>query len=299
MSLNLHLLRLFTAVVEAGSFSRAAANLYVSQPAVSKAVVELERQVGVALLDRSRRRITLTAAGATLYRYAEQIFVTERSAEIELARLQGVAEGKLAIGASTTIGVYLLPAWLADFRERYPAIRLFLDIGTTHDITLRLLQTPLDIAFVEGPVGDDRIQLTSWMTDRLLVIASSKHPLARVSQVEGAGPIDRARLLDEPFIAREPGSATRVFIDEELRKRGVLLPVSIEAGSNEAIKQLVTWGLGLALLSEATIQAEVTAGSLVVLDVPDLVIERRFTLLQVTGRPLSPSAQAFLALLFR
>ncbi len=295
MSLNLHHVRIFTAVVEAGSFSRAATTLFISQPAVSKAVAELESQIGAALLDRSRRRITLTEAGTTLYRYAQQIFVTERSAEVELARLRGVAEGRLAIGASTTLGVYLLPGLLASFRRRYPGIRLFLDIGTTREITLRLLQTPLDIAFAEGPVSDDRLLVTTWLTDRLRVIASSQHPLAQ--RVTDEVPILPSRVLEFPFIAREPGSATRVFIDEELRKRGIVLSVPIEAGNNEAIKQLVKSGLGLALVSESTTGAEISAGSLVVLDVPELVIERRLTLLQVVGRPLSASAQAFLELL--
>src|SRR3974377_1896078 len=120
MSLNLHLLRLFAAVVEQGSFSRAAQPLFISQPAVSKSVQELERQVGTALLDRSRRRVTLTAAGATLYRDAQQIFVTEKAAEVERAPPRGIAQGRLAIGATPTIGVYLLPSWLATFGRQYP-----------------------------------------------------------------------------------------------------------------------------------------------------------------------------------
>jgi DNA-binding transcriptional LysR family regulator len=295
MTLNLHLLRLFTAVVEAGSFSRAAATLFISQPAVSKAVAELERQVGVPLLDRSRRKITLTAAGETLHRYAVQIFVTERSAEIELARLRGVAEGRLAIGASATIGVYRLPPLLAEFRRRHPGIELFLDIGTTNEIIVRLWQSPLDIAFAEGPVHDERLETSSWLSDNLVVICAADHPLAG----QGHTPDTRLsldRVLEEPFIAREPGSATRLFIDEELQKRDIALRVTTEAGSTEAIKELVKRGLGIALVSEAAIQEAVADGSLAVLPIPDLTIPRRFSLLRVVGRPLSASAEAFLQL---
>src|SRR5215467_10228506 len=157
MAINLHLLRLFTAVVQQRSFSKAATSLFISQPAVSKAVAELERQVGVPLLDRSRSGITMTAGGQTLYRYAEQIFLTEQVATLELARLRGVEAGRLALGASTTIGVYRLPRLLAHFAERHPHIRLFLDIGTTNDIVARLLSSPLDLALVEAPVSDDRL----------------------------------------------------------------------------------------------------------------------------------------------
>lgn len=291
MAMNLHLLRLFTAVAQHGSFSRAAAAVFVSQPAVSKAVQELERQVGAALVDRSRQGIALTAAGEALYRYAQQIFLTEQAAEIELARLRGVEQGRLTIGASPTIGTYLLPRLLAAYQQRYPDIRLFLDIGTTHEIATRLLQTPIDIAFVEGPVTDDRLTVIPWWEDDLVVIAPANHHLAQQTHVT------LAQILAEPFIGREADSGTRAIIDDHLRARGIVLPVAMEVGSTEAIKQMVGVGLGLAMVSAATIRTEVAAGYLIVLAVPELAVSRRLLHLQVTERPISASAQAFLALL--
>jgi DNA-binding transcriptional LysR family regulator len=291
MAMNLHLLRLFTAVVQQGSFSKAAAFLVISQPAVSKAVQELERQVGGPLLDRSSSGVTLTAAGQTLYRYAEQIFLTERAATLELARLRGVEAGRLALGASTTIGVYRLPPLLADFAERYPRVRLFLDIGTTNDIVARLLTSPLDLALVEAPVADDRLDVAPLWRDRLVVIAPPRHSLARQSSVR----LDE--VLAQPFIGREPDSATRLMVERELQGRGISLPVHVEVASNEAIKQMVQVGLGLAVVSETTIAYELATGRLVTLPVPELIIERSFSLLQVVKRPLSASGQAFLALL--
>jgi DNA-binding transcriptional LysR family regulator len=291
MAMNLHLLRLFTSVVQQGSFSKAAAALYISQPAVSKAVQELERQLGAPLLDRSSGGIALTAAGQTLYRYAEQIFLTEQAAALELARLQGVEAGRLALGASTTIGVYRLPTLLAHFAEVYPHIRLFVDIGTTNDIVLRLLTSPLDLALVEAPVADDRLDVTPLWEDRLVVIAPPEHALAQQAEVR----LDE--VLQQPFIGREPDSATRLLAEKHLHARGISLPVQIEVASNEVIKHMVQAGLGLAMVSETTIQSELASRTLVTLPIPELVIERRFSLLQVVKRPLSASGRAFLSLL--
>jgi DNA-binding transcriptional LysR family regulator len=254
-------------------------------------VQELERQVGSTLLERSGAGVVLTAAGETLYRYAEQIFLTEQAAELELARLQGVQQGKLALGASTTIGVYWLPELLARFAELYPHIHIFVDIGTTYEIAARLLQTPLDLALVEARVIDDRLNVTPLWDDRLLIIAPPGHPLAHQSRVT------LTEVLAQPFIGREPDSATRVYIESQLQVRGIVLPVTMEVGSNEAIKQMVRVGLGLAIVSETTIQTEVSAGTLIALPVPELVIVRQFSLLQVAKRPHSASAQAFLTVL--
>ena len=290
MAMNLHLLRLFAAVVRQGSFSKAAASLFISQPAVSKAVAELERQIGAPLLDRSSTGVALTAAGQTLYRYAEQIFLTEEAATLELARLRGVEAGRLSLGASTTIGVYRLPRLLAHFAERFPQVRLFLDIGTTHDIVARLLSSPLDMAMVEAPVSDDRLEVAPLWQDRLVVIAPPQHHLAPQRTV------DLAEALSQPFIGREPDSATRLLVERVLHARGISLPVGLEVASNEAIKQMVQVGLGLAMVSETTIQTELAANRLVTLPVPELLIERSFYLLQVVKRLLSASAQAFLSM---
>jgi DNA-binding transcriptional LysR family regulator len=205
--------------------------------------------------------------------------------------LRGVEAGRLALGASTTIGAYRLPRLLAHFAERFPHIRLFLDIGTTKDIVARLLSSPLDLALVEAPVSDDRLTSAPLWEDRLVVIAPPQHTLARQRSVR------LADVLAQPFIGREPGSATRLLLERALHARGITLPVQIEVGSNEAIKQMVQVGLGLAMVSETMIQTELASGKLVTLPVPELVIERNFSLLQVIKRPLSASGEAFLSLL--
>ena len=291
MPINLHLLRLFAAVAEHQSFSRAAGALYISQPAVSKAVRELERQTGAALLDRSRSPLALTEAGEILYRHAQQIFRTEHAAEIALAHLRELEQGRLAIGASTTIGAYLLPPILGAFHRRYPKIQLFLDIGHTRDILERLQSSPLDIALVEGPVEADGLEVAPWREDELVVIAASDSPLGRASKPS------LKRILAAPFVHRESGSGTRQIIDEALRAKGITLPVTLEAADTETVKHLVSAGLGLGMVSAAAIAQEVELGRLIVLDAPELRVRRWLSRVQAPIRPVSSALRAFLTLL--
>jgi DNA-binding transcriptional LysR family regulator len=290
MALNLHLLRVFTAVAELGSFSRAAEALYISQPGVSKAVAELERQIGIPLIDRPARTVRLTEAGVMLYSHAQQLFATERAAERALAQLQRLETGSLAIGASSTIGIYLLLPLIGAFHRRYPRLRLFLDIDNTRQIVERLRSSPLDVAFVEGPVEAPDLVVEPWREDMLVVIAPPEHPLVRIE------PVTLEQLLVEPFVLREPGSGTREVIEAELRARGVHLRVEMALGSTEAIKQAVSAGLGLAIVSAATIKVELEIGQLVVLNVANMAIYRQLTRVSLVGRPSSPALTAFQSL---
>jgi DNA-binding transcriptional LysR family regulator len=177
--LNLHLVRIFTAVATQGSFTGAAEALHISQSAVSRAVRELERQVGMALVERHSRGVILTEAGKRLVLHARRIFALERLAELSLEELQTLQTGHLAIGASTTIGIYMLPVLLGIYHRRYPGIELFLDIGNTQQIVRHVLDHRLDVAYVEGPVEQSDLVLTPWREDELVVIASPDHPLAQ------------------------------------------------------------------------------------------------------------------------
>ncbi len=288
--MNLHLLRIFTAVAELRSFSRAAGTLYISQPAVSKGVAELERQLGTPLLDRSQRLLSLTDAGELLYRHAQQLFASERAAEMELTQLRGLAQGRLTIGASSTIGIYLLPALLGAFHRRHPGVQLFLDIGNTRDIVERLRTAPLDVAFVEGPADGADLEVTPWSEDQLVAIAAPDHPLTRLQ------PLALEHLLAQPLIMREPGSGTREVVDAAVRAYGSEPHAAMELGSTEAIKQAVAAGLGLAIVSAAALSAELALGRLAVLDVRDLDVRRPLTRVRVAGRPTSHALAAFLAL---
>lgn len=288
--LNLHLVRAFSAVADTGSFSRAAEALHVSQPAVSRAVAELEHQVGAPLLDRSGRRVTTTDAGALLHEHALRLFAIERSAETALAEVAGLARGQLTVGASTTIGIYLLPTVLGSFHHRHPGIRLVLDIGNTAQVVARLRTTPLDVAFVEGPVEATDLEIVPWRPDRLVVIAASGHPFA------GRGPVSIDDLLGELFVLRERGSGTRDVVDEALHGLGREVRVAMELGSTEAVKQAVAASLGVSIVPTATIEQELALGRLAILDVPELVVTRTLSRVTIAGRPVSRALGAFLEL---
>lgn len=291
MPLSFRGLDLFAAVAKHGSVSGAAAAMYVTQPAVSKAIAGLERHFGTALLERGRGGSTLTEAGAVLYAQARVILGAARVAEEEIALLRGLGRGSLRIGASTTIATYLLPALLGTFHRQYPGIHLRVTSANTHDIAAALVDGDVDVALVEGPVHDDRIAVREWRQDELVVVAGAHHPHA------GRGAISLEALAAELFVVREPGSGTREVAEGALREHGLVPRDTLEVGSTAAIMQTVAAGLGVAIVSAAAAADQLTLGTLKVLDVPSMVIRRSFTELGVPGRRLSPAAAAFTALL--
>ena len=229
MALNLHHLRIFATVAERGGFSRAASALRISQPAVSKSVAELERQLGTTLIDRSGRTTTLTAAGTVLFTRARELFAVEQSAEDELRSLKGLEGGVLRIAASTTVVNYLLPAYLARFHDAYPRVTLRVASANTRDVARAMLGRRADIALVEGPVEHERLETLPWREDELVVIAHPGHTLAQRRRLR------LADLADASFIVRERGSGTRRVAEEALAERGVSVKVGLELASTEAI----------------------------------------------------------------
>ena len=280
--MNLHHLRLFAAVVDEGGFTRAAARLNLSQPAISKSLTELERQLHVTLLDRSGRSIHLTDAGRTLYARARELFGVELVAEQELRELRGLKRGVLRIGASTTIATYVLPAILGRFHLRHPRVRIQTASANTRAVLRMLLESRVDLALVEGPVSDPRVEIRPWREDELVVIAAPGHPLV------GQQPVTPARLVPELMLVREPGSGTRTVSRRELARHGIHLANTMRVGGTEAIKQAVAAGLGLAIVSRAAAVDELALGKLTVLPVTGLEIRRTFTELRVRGRQPSP-----------
>jgi len=286
--LNLHLVRIFTAVATQGSFTGAADALHISQSAVSRAVRELERQVGMALVERHSRGVILTEAGTQLVLHARRIFALERLAELSLEELQTLQRGHLAIGASTTIGIYMLPVLLGIYHRRYPGIELFLDIGNTQQIVRHVLDHRLDVAYVEGPVEQSDLVLTPWREDELVVIASPNHPLAQ-------RPSLTARDLHmAPFIIREAGSGTRETMEQAFARCGIAVRIVMELGSTEAIKQAVAAQLGISVVSRFTVQLELETRRLVILPVEDLTIRRSLTCVRHLDRPMSHALDAWL-----
>jgi DNA-binding transcriptional LysR family regulator len=287
MALNLHHLRVFATVAEHGGFSRAASRLRLSQPAVSKSVRELERAVGAQLFERGGRTPRLTESGVLLFARARELFAVERSAEEELRVLRGLEGGVLRIGASTTVITYLLPPYLARFRSAHPHVVLRVASANTRDIARALLERRLDVALVEGPVTDERIEVVPWRDDELVVISEPNHPLAARRRVR----LDD--LASEPFIVRERGSGTREVAERALAFHGARLTVAMQLASTEAIKQAVAAGLGLAIVSRSAIDDQLALGRIAVVPLTGVALERALTELRVVDRPPTAAADAF------
>lgn len=287
MAINLHHLRVFAAVAEQRGFSRAATALRISQPAVSKAVRQLERQVGVPLVERAGRASHLTAAGERLAARARELFGVEEAAEEELRALRGLEAGSLRIGASTTIATYMLPPILARFHEAHPAIEQRVVSANTRAIARALLERRLDVALVEGPVEHPRIESRRWRSDELVLIAPPDHRLASRRKVSVRD------LGAERFVVREQGSGTREVAERALAKHGVHPATALQLGSTEAVKQAVAAGLGLAILSRYAAADQLALGRIALVRLHDAELKRSLTELRLRGRTPSAPAAAF------
>jgi DNA-binding transcriptional LysR family regulator len=289
--LNLHHLRLFAAVVDQGSFTRAAAALRLSQPAISKSLKELEDGLQLSLIDRSARSIRLTEAGRLLYDRARELFGVERVAERELRELRGLKRGRLRVGASTTIATYFLPSVLGRFHLRHPRVRIRAASANTRTILRLLLESRIDVALVEGPVSHPRVDVVPWREDELVVIAPPDHELLGRERV-GVDELSR-----HDFLVREPGSGTREVSEAALARHGVRLEKTMRVGGTEVMKQAVAAGLGLAIVSRAAAADQLALGRIALLRVDGLVIRRTLTRLQLRDRATGAAARELEALL--
>jgi DNA-binding transcriptional LysR family regulator len=291
MALNLHHLRVFARVAESGGFTRAAESLRLSQPAVSKAVRELELQTGVPLFERAGRVTRLTAAGESLFARARELFAVEQSAEEELRALRGLNGGVLRVGASTTVATYLLFPYLARFRAANPRVELRVSSANTRAIARALLERRLDVALVEGPVQHPKIEVVSWREDELVVIVPPSHRLATKRSIH------LRELAGAPLIVREPGSGTRKVAERALAAHDVSPQVTLQLGSTEAIKQAVAAGLGLAFVSRFAVDEQVKLARIAAVRVREAALGRTLTELRLRGRAPGPGAVAFRKLL--
>ncbi|HWG36784.1 MAG TPA: LysR family transcriptional regulator [Terriglobales bacterium] len=248
--MNLNHLRLFAAAASAGSISAAAARLRLSQPALSKQIRELEGTLGAALLEREARGVVPTEAGSVLAEYARQIFDLEAEAERALAELRDLARGRLRLGASMTIGVYLLPEYLAASRRRWPGLEIEVEIENTDRIQQGLIEHRLDLGLTEGPGRwDAELDERVFQQDELIVIAASRGP-------------DRAALTElarEPWVMREPGSGTRMVVEETLAAHGLAVRPAWIFNDPEAIKRAVMAGCGVALVPRIAVESELAS----------------------------------------
>ncbi|GBD31049.1 HTH-type transcriptional activator CmpR [bacterium HR32] len=261
--LNVHQLKIFHTVVRAGSFSRAAEELRITQPSVSIQVRELERALGVELFEQIGKRIFLTEAGRVLEEYAVRVLSLLDEAERAIRDLKGQAAGPLRVGANNTPGTYLLPPVLRTLRERVPEVEVTLEILPTRRVYEKLVRNELDVGVVGDGMRHESIVHFPYYTDEIVAIASPRHPLVLRDEVHAA------ELLRHRLILRERGSGTREATERAFRSLGLVPSAAMELQSNEALVQAVAADLGVGVVSRLTAQEAVRRGEVVVLRTPD------------------------------
>ena len=284
----------FLSVAENLSFSKAAEELFISQPAVTKHIKELENKLNVALFERKGNKIYLTKAGKLAYRQLKQIKQQYRDMEFELGRLNDAFKGALKIGASSTISQYLIPAVIAAFHRRYPMIKLDLFNGNSFEMEQKLVNNEIDLTLVENETSQSNIRYLDFLDDEIVVVTGSNSVYAKRKN------LSLADIQQIPIVLRERGSGTLEVIEHAFSKHKIdlgKLNILIHLGSTEAIKNFLVNFDGIALISERAIEKELQLKSIVKISVKDLNIIRKFRIALRQGPELK-IPQLFIDFLF-
>ena len=285
-NVTLRQLRVFAVVAQNLSFTRAARELHLTQPAVSQQVKLLEAGVGLPLFEQIGRKVQLTSAGTELLRYANQMLDLVRETGEALAAMRGLKRGVLKLGAVST-AKYFAPSLLAAFTPDYPEVRIKFSVGNREEIVNQLGANDIDLVIMGRPPRELDTIAEPFAKHPLVVIAAPDHPLA------GRRRIQLRELAAENFLIREDGSGTRASLEHVFRDHGVTYRASMEMSSNETIKQAVMAGLGVSFISMHTLGLELKARKLVTLDVVGLPLVRDWYVIHLREKRLSPIAAAF------
>ncbi|AFZ56078.1 LysR family transcriptional regulator [Anabaena cylindrica FACHB-243] len=281
---TLHQLKVFEAAARHGSFTRAAEELFLTQPTVSMQIKQLTKSVGLPLFEQVGKRLFLTEAGRELFATCRQIFETISQFEMTVADLKGLKQGQLRLAVITT-AKYIIPRLLGPFCQLYPGIDISLQV-TNHERILERMIGNLDDLYIMSQVPDHLdINFEPFLENPLVVFAPFNHPLAKEKNI----PIER--LGEEPFIMREPGSGTRRAVQSLFDEHGIKVKVKLELGSNEAIKQAIAGGLGISVLSRHTLLTD--AHEFSILDVQNFPIKRTWYIVYPAGKQLSIVARTY------
>ncbi len=274
-------LKVFSTVSKKLSFTKAAQELFITQPAVTKHIQELEEQLGIALFTRHGSNISLTPAGQILFKYAENIFGTYAALENELTQLSNSAKGNIGIGASTTLAQYVLPKILALFKKAHPAIHFTFISGNSEFIEQQIKNQKIDIALVEGNSHHPQIMYEPFVKDEIVLVTRTAGKLTQKGEIK---PI---QLCSIPLILREPGSGTLDVIHKALKKSSIRtkdLTVEIQLGSTESIKQYLMHSECAAFLSIHAIVKELQQKELSIISIKGMDIYRTFQFIQLHGQ---------------
>lgn len=253
-------LQVFYTVARQLSFTKAAEILYMTQPAVTFQVKQLEEHFNTRLFERSHGKISMTPVGDLVLGYAERILALTGEMEARVGELTGQVTGPLMIGASTTIAEYLLPRILGEFKGRFPQVQAQLTVANSETVAAKVADHSLDVGLIEAPSHHPNLTTQACCEDELVMICAPNHPLASRPSVKARD------IADQPYVSREMGSGTREVVDDFFKVNGVNpddLHVEMELGSREAIKGAVEANLGVAIMSASTVNKEIQLGTLV------------------------------------
>ncbi|HZT97011.1 MAG TPA: LysR family transcriptional regulator [Chloroflexota bacterium] len=284
-------IRVFHAVATNLSYSKAAHELGISQPAVSFHIRGLEEDLGVSLFERVGKQIFPTTAGRILAEDTNRMVILEEEALLALSELQDLDRGVLVIGASATIGIYLIPDVLGKFRQAHPGVKVNLKLGNKARTLERLRENEVDFGLVAGPLEESELVAEPYLEDELIPIVGPGHRFAQ------GQPVRTADLKRETLLVRERGSGTQRLFEERLFQLGVQAADTMQLGSTEAIKQAAAANLGLSVASRYAVGLEMAAGRLVQPNLPSLTINRNLLLVHHKDKRLSRAAIAFRHLL--
>jgi LysR family transcriptional regulator, low CO2-responsive transcriptional regulator len=284
---TLHQLKVFEVAARLGSFTRAAEELFLTQPTVSMQIKQLTKIVGLPLFEQVGKKLYLTNAGKSLFTTCQEIFDRLSQFEMTIADMKGLKQGSLALAVVTT-AKYVVPRLLGPFCQTYPGIDISLKVANHDRLIERLSDNNDDLYILSQLPQHMDISVYPFLENPLVVIASRDHPLAKERNI----PLER--MANEPFIMRETGSGTRRAVHSLFDERKISLKIKLELASNEAIKQAVAGGLGISVLSRHTLALEGAMGKLTILDVQEFPIKSHWYVIHLAGRQLSVVARTFL-----
>jgi len=284
-------LETFSRVAELKSFSKAANDLFLTQPTVSGHILSLEQSLSLRLFDRTGKGIRLTKAGEVFLKYASKILSFRKDLLNALSEFSQGIRGELSLGASTIPGEYLLPKLMGHFKKDHPHFIISLKIADTKEIVQYVLQDNIELGIIGAKLNHSSLHYEKFEEDKIIVVAPSDHPLIRKRRVT------LEELLNEPWIIREEGSGTQIAVEKALRKKGKSLKqfnVAMEMGSTSSVKEGVKAKLGLAFISRRATEEELNQGLFSRIDVEGIEpISRQIYIVSHRGRTLSPIGMAF------
>lgn len=287
---TLRQLEVFETIARLGSFTRAAEELFLTQPTVSMQIKKLTDAVGLPLFEQVGKKMYLTDAGRELHQTCRGIFEHLTQFEMVAADMKGLKAGKLRLAVVTT-AKYFAPRLLGMFCQQYPGVEVSLKVSNRARVLERLADNQDDLYILGQPPEEVDAVAQAFLENPLVVLAPVNHPLANKKK------ITLKRIAEEPFLSREPGSGTRIATERIFSEQGLKLKIRMELGSNEAIKQAIIGGLGISVLSRHTLALDAPLGQFAVLDVQGFPIERQWYYAYPSGKQLSVVAQAFLGYL--